>query len=407
MTNNTLPKSKKYKITLDVDISAKLTGFDTAKSPTRAHRKIMNHYASILLLGPPASEALLELVTHMFTEDEAEMAQHLPPLLPRTARRVARLCGRPQSEVVGLLNNLSDVKHVIAAWDTPRKYTILPLIPGTFEMAVMTPDLSTTNHWHKRFAELFDTIWNSGFIKDYAFKTTPFVRYLPVNSVVKTLTSACPSDKLEQVLEPYDKFAIGHCQCRLVAQLAGKGCGKPTDNCVMVGPHADAVTSRGLMRSASRQDVIEAKHHAEENGCVTWMMNGKDFSKGASICSCCGCCCYAMRTITQFSSPGLISRPHYMPARDESACTHCGKCSAVCPMGAWSKIGGAMFFDGARCIGCGLCLLSCKEKALVLKDVPDATPLEKNSDIVLLKNMPGFLANAGKLWLQRTFAISF
>jgi Pyruvate/2-oxoacid:ferredoxin oxidoreductase delta subunit len=407
MTESAKPKVKKFKVRLDVDIAAKLTGFDTAKSATAAHRRIMNHFASVLLMGPPASDSMLELMAHMFTEDEADAAQHLPPLRPRTARRVARLCGRPEPEVASLLNNLADVKHVIAAWDTPRKYTILPIVPGTFEMAIMTPDLSRTNHWHKRFAELFEDIWDSGYMKDYVLKATPPVRYLPVSAAAKTLATAWPADKLEQVLEPYDQFAIGHCQCRVVTHLAGKGCGKPTENCVAIGPASEAVVSRGLMRTASRQDVLDAKRHAEEHGCVTWMMNGNDYSKGSASCSCCGCCCHALRTITQFSAPGMISRPHFMPQRDEHACTHCGLCVAACPMAAWSKVGGAIFFDQARCIGCGICTITCKENALSLHEVPDATPIEKDLDILFKKSMPAYIANAAKLWLKRTIPLSF
>ena len=396
------PGTKKYKVKLDVDINAKLTGFDTAAQATAAHRRIMKNFASVLLMGPPTSEALLEMMAHMFTEDEADAAQHLPPLRPRTARRVARLCGRPEPETAALLDNLADVKRVILAWDSPRKYTILPIVPGTFEMAVMTPDLSRTNHWHKRFAELFETVWDSGYMKDYVFKGTPPVRYLPVGGAAQTLSSAWPADRLEQVLEPYDKFAIGHCQCRVVTHLAGRGCGKPTDNCLAIGPSADTMVSRGLMRSVSRQAALDAKREAEAHGCVTWMMNGKDYSKGSASCSCCGCCCHALRTVTQFSAPGMISRPHFMPRRDEAACTHCGKCVTACPMAAWSKVGGAIFFDEARCIGCGICTLSCKEKALELQEVPDATPLEKDIDTLFRKSLPGYLANAAGLWLRRT-----
>ena len=394
-------KSKKFKVTLEVDVAAKLKGFDTAKSPTRAHRKCMKNYCSVLILGPRQGDDMLELMTHMFTGDEADAAQHLPPLRPRTARQVARRCGRPEQDVARHLDNLADNKQVILAYGEPRKYTILPVVPGTFEMALLTPDLSRTNHWHKKFAELFEKVWDTGFLLDYP-SNPPIVRYLPVHKATSTLHAAWPSDKLEEILEPYDLFAVGHCQCRLAMRLVGKGCDRPLENCVSIGPLSRGVIDRGLMRSASKQEILDIKRNAEEHGCVTWMMNEHGDHRGNISCSCCGCCCHGLRTINQFSAPGLISAPHFVPLRDEQACNHCGKCALICPMGAWNKIGAAMYFEPARCIGCGLCATNCPENAITLEPVPDATQPENSFDSLFKKGLPSFLANTFKLWVRRT-----
>ena len=103
----------------------------------------MKHYASPLMLGPSPSDDLLELVMHMFTEDEADLVQYLPPLRPRSAKKIASLSGRSVSNVTQVLDSLALTKHIILTAGEPRKYTILPIIPGTFEMALLTMDLST------------------------------------------------------------------------------------------------------------------------------------------------------------------------------------------------------------------------------------------------------------------------
>ena len=72
-----------------IAIDADITGFESAKDATDAHRRIMKHYSSPLLVGPPQSDDLLELIVHIYTEDEADLVQHLKPLRPRTAARVA------------------------------------------------------------------------------------------------------------------------------------------------------------------------------------------------------------------------------------------------------------------------------------------------------------------------------
>ncbi len=400
------------RIVLNIDINAAVMGFESAKTPTKAHRKIMKNYSSVLILGPPPGDDLLELTTHMFTDEEAMVAQHLPALWPRTAAQAARRCGMSASRATSILDHLADNKHVIFAFGTPRKYTILPLVPGTFELAVMSPDLTRTNAWHKRFAELFEKIWDSSYMKDYVVDA-PLVRYLPVPGSLSTLQSAWPTDMLEEILEPYDTFGIAHCQCRLVTELAGRGCGKPTENCVGIGTMAQPLIDRGLMRPADKEEVIEAKRNAEKHGCVTWMMNSKDSSQGNISCSCCGCCCHGLRIINDFSAPGLISKPHFMPHRDETMCNDCGKCARICPMNAWQEVAaageksrGAKYqFDSERCIGCGLCVSNCKPGALELMPVPDAGQPEKNYNMLLLKNTPAFLSNAFKIWLRRTVGV--
>ena len=286
-------KPKTKSILIDVDLTAKVTGFDSASSPTRAHRKAMKNFSSVLILGPPPGDDFLELMTHMFTDDEADAVQHLPALRPRTAAQVARRSARSEKDVATVLDHLADNKHVICAYGNPRKYTILPLVPGTFELAVMSPDVSRTNSWHRKFAELFERIWGSAYMKDYVMSAAPLIRYLPVPGSVPSVQSAWPTDILEEILEPYDTFGIAHCQCRLVMDLTGKGCGKPTENCVAIGSRmARPMIERGLMRKADRQEVIEKKREAEQHGCVTWMMNGQDSKQGNISCSCCGCCCH-------------------------------------------------------------------------------------------------------------------
>lgn len=397
-------KRKTKTVTLNVDLNAVLTGFSSARIATAAHHRIMKHYASPLLLGPPPSDDLLELVMHIFTEDEADLVQHLPPLRPRTPEKVARLSGRPVSDVKQVLDNLAFTKLVILAAGNQRKYTILPVVPGTFEMALMTTDVSTRNSWHKTFTELFERLWDKGFLFDYPSKRRPLIRYLPVMGVSKTLHTAWPSDKLDEILEPYDQFAVGNCQCRLAMQLVGKGCDRPLENCTAFGPITKPLIERGMMRKAGRQEIIEIKRNAEEYGCVTWMINEiGNKPRGNGSCSCCGCCCHALRSITQFNTPGIISAPHFMPVRESEKCTLCKKCVHVCPMDAWAVSGEDLQFRKIRCIGCGLCVVACKFDALALETVKDARPPQDSWLGFLVKLAPEYMANTVRVWAKRLF----
>lgn len=305
-----------------------------------------------------------------------------------------------------MLDRLALTKQSILAAGDPRKYTILPIVPGTFEMALMTTDVSTRNTWHKRFAELFERLWDKGeLLIDYVVKNGhPSVRYLPVGGISKTLHAAWPSDKLEEVLEPYDQFAVGNCQCRLAMQLVGNGCERPLENCVAIGPVAGHVVERGLMRKADRQEIIEIKRNAEENGCVTFIGNAIGRNPlGNGSCSCCGCCCHGLRSITQFNAPGMISKPHFLPVWESQKCQFCKKCVNVCPMNAWMVSDGALQFNRIRCIGCGLCVLACQFDALSLQEDAVARPLQDDWLTFLLKMAPVYMTATVRVWAKRLF----
>lgn len=383
-------------------LNSDLTGFDSASRITEDHRKIMRNYASPLLSGPAPTDLLLEMIAHMFTEEEAAIAAHLPPLRPRTAQKVAEKTGRSVNEVKGILDHLSFRKAIILASGTPSKYAIMPIVPGTFEMALMTKDLSTRNEWHKKFAQYFEKLWETGYIADYKRYSKALVRYVPVQSLTGSLQSAWPSDYLDEILSRYDDFAVTHCQCRLAMELSDKGCGKPLEACASFGPLVKPLLERGLARRVDKAEMLAIKKNAEENGCVTWLMNAAGDPKGDCSCSCCGCCCHALRSVTQYNVPGMIATPHFMPEKAEEKCKRCGLCVKACPMNAWTaNPDKTVSFDRKRCIGCGLCVVSCKPGALSLSPIGKVKPPEENYLSLLLKLFPGFAANSVSVFAKR------
>lgn len=55
--------------------------------------------------------------------------------------------------------------------------------------------------------------------------------------------------------------------------------------------------------------------------------------------------------------------------RNESRCTHCGACVALCPTGALHVEGPSRWvaFDSAKCIACELCILACPPRAMEVR----------------------------------------
>ena len=84
--------------------------------------------------------------------------------------------------------------------------------------------------------------------------TTPWVRFLPVGKAIEAHPMALPSDQLEVVLDQFDTFAVGQCQCRIATEAVGRGCGKPKGNCAVMGrgPRS-GIEGGSSARSASRK----------------------------------------------------------------------------------------------------------------------------------------------------------
>ena len=370
-----------------------------------AYLDLAKRLSSPLLMGPPICDELMALVQHTFTEEEAGVARHLSAVSSRSAGNVARAEHRPLEEIEPILNRLALEKRAIASDGPPdaRRYRLLPVMPGIYEMVLIGESPDSLSDWHRRFAELFEALFETGYTLDYRGSSVGLFRFLPVGRAIGAHPMALPSDRLEVILDRFDCFGVGHCQCRTSLEILGQGCGKPLEVCTVMGEWAEKGLEQGWLRRVSRDDVLEIKREAESRGLVTWLMNVESTTSQAS-CSCCGCCCKSMRIVSQFNAPGVIAPPHFMPRFDRSVCTSCGRCATECPMGAITvdTQGKTLEHQAARCIGCGLCTLACdQQKAITMEPVPDYRLPYKSWFSLLLRNTPGMLKTYWKSWRSR------
>ena len=370
-----------------------------------AHREVARLLASPLRSGPPLCDELIALVEHLFTEEEASVARHLKLIRGRTAAQLARAERRPLDEIEPILRRLADEKRILTASgpDDNRQYRLPPIMPGIFEISLIGCTPETMTPWHQRFAELFEALCDTGYIVDYNGPTAPAVRFLPVGRVIEAHPAALPSDKLEIVLDQFKTFGVGQCQCRLSMQAIGRGCGKPLGNCTVMGEWAERAIETGMVREVSKKEVLEIKREAESHGLVNWIMNVES-TKGQCSCSCCGCRCHAMRAVNEFNVPAIIAPPHFLPRLDPTRCTFCGKCAKSCPMGAIRIDLENKTYEHLkeRCIGCGLCSLSCdRQKALSMEPVPDYQMPYRSWFSYLAHATPKMLKSSWRLWRER------
>jgi len=374
-----------------------------------AHLQVAEKLASPLLTGPPLCEELVAFVQHLFTEEEAGVVRHLGQFAGRTAADLAKSEHRPLDQIEPLLQQLAVVKRAIAASgsDGARVYRLMPIMPGIFEMVLIGEAPDALSPWHRRFAELFEALYETGYITDYQQRQTrpsPFVRVLAVGSTIDAHPMALPSDRLEVILDRYTVFGVGQCQCRMAMQVAGHGCGKPVGNCTVMGQFAEAGIRHGWLRPVARKDVLEIKREAEAHGLVTWILNA-EAAKGQASCSCCGCCCHAMRMVSEFNAPGVMAPAHFRPRFDDARCTYCTLCVKQCPMGALAMDPRQRTRRhlAARCVGCGLCVVACGDRrAIAMEPVPDYTLPYQSWFAYQARATTGMVKNAWTVWRHRS-----
>lgn len=372
---------------------------------SKPHRDVAQRFSSPVLMGPPICDELMALVQHLFTEEEAALVRHLRPLIGKSAQQVARAEHRVRDEVEPILEHLAYGKRAIAGSGRTgeHRYQLLPLLPGVFEMVLISQSPETLSEWHRRFAELIEALFETGFNLDYTAAPTSAIRYLPIGKSVEGHPMALPSDRLEVVLDQFDTFGVGKCQCRTSAAVAGHACDRPLENCMTMGHWARRGIRDGWLREISKDEALAIKREAETHGLVTWMMNVQS-SRGQISCSCCGCCCKAMRMVNEFNAPSLMAPPHFLPKLDADRCNFCGKCARQCPMGAISLDLNAKSYRQLveRCIGCGLCAIACdRQHALAMQAVPEYRVPYRSWFSLLMHNTPSLLKGSWRAWRSR------
>jgi len=327
-------------------------------------------------------DSLLKIISFTYTEEEAQIASHLG-FIPRTAKVIARKVMRPLPEVEPVLESLAD-RALILSLTTKNKtvYSLLPLIPGIIETQLIVSK-DKDEEYGRQFARLFEDFYEElgeilGPVLDdreefELARIIPIEQSIQGNSGLNTI--AFPSDIFSEIIDRNNSFALVVCPCRTSAEYLGKGCDKPKDVCSCMGVVADIMIEKGLGRRVSKEEFIDAKGRGAEAGLVNLMDNMRD---PMQVCSCCGCCCYTLKFITQHNFPALIANSHFESVVDTQKCEGCSTCIESCPVNALNLHSKKSAVDYKRCIGCGICVSKCSNNAISLKERSNYEPPPDN-----------------------------
>jgi Na+-translocating ferredoxin:NAD+ oxidoreductase subunit B len=357
-------------------------------------------FSSVRLLGPPMSEQLVALISHLFTPEEAEVAQRLPFYYPPTRQSVARLAGkvgRPSEQVLALLEGMSKKRTI---FKTKRGYALLPLIPGMFERMLMS---GVDSEWHKQYAVMLNELYATGYMRDYNKRKVPGIRNIPVQRTIEGKTKIQSADKVSEMIDYHKDLAVANvCQCRQAARFAGRECrrSKPEDGCLIFGSFAAGLVNSGDGRRVSREEMRDIVQERWEKKLVFLTGNVSVQSPNA-ICTCCDCCCHALESVNNFGGIANLAHPHFLVKVDDALCNDCAKCVKACNTRAHVFKDKKHSFDVAKCIGCGVCLTVCKQDALSLAENPLFSPPSKGFVQMAVKLLPGTVIAGMKAKLSR------
>ena len=328
--------------------------------------------------GAPEAPEIIEILSTLFTPEEARVAS-FTPFLPQTAAAIGEYAGMSEGEASALLESLADKGLVFArekegVWG----YALLPIMPGIFEFPYMKgpkdEDLvRLAGLWEKYLLTHAMEISEAG---------TPFARVIPIQEEVEGESQVLTYDKVYELIDEAKVVGISNCACR----NAFGHCDAPLEACMIFDETAKYLVDRGFGRYITKDEMKQKLREFDEAGLVHNVNNSQD--KLQFVCNCCPCCCGFLRSVAQLNLVGFLATSGFLPALDEEPCSGCAVCEDRCPVDAIEVVDELPVIDLARCIGCGLCVTGCDTDALELvrrEEVPEIPRSMKEMGIESLR----------------------
>jgi Fe-S-cluster-containing hydrogenase component 2 len=167
-------------------------------------------------------------------------------------------------------------------------------------------------------------------------------------------------------------FVLRECICRKQKALEGQPCSHLMEACLGFSndenAYDDFVHAGRIIRRDEALKVLEATSKEGLVYCTYNVKQGQRF-----VCSCCACCCELLRGLKEQKSPYILAGSNFQAAIDIDNCSVCGVCAEErCVMDAISEEDGAYRVMAERCIGCGVCTITCPTGSITLSRRPES-----------------------------------
>lgn len=323
----------------------------------------------MLLVDP-----FLDILREFYTLEEATLGAAFP-LGAHKAPALAKLLNRDEKELTELLETMADKGLIFVAKteDGDCEYSLTQFVPGVVEFQLMrgtdTPkDRKTARMLHDYFeGEL-------GKLMGEVMKDPETAKQMMPNPAVRTVTvekelpagkEIYPFEKVTELVNREDSFAVAHCYCRHHAYLIDQPCkveGAPDYSCLWFGKVADYIVDRKFGKRISKEECLDIVKATEEAGLIHNAGNALD--QTVAMCNCCGCCCGFIKMLKKYPHSTIIADSNFQVTIDTESCTGCGDCVDRCQVGALDLSDGVVQAKKDRCVGCGNCVTACPTESL-------------------------------------------
>ncbi len=322
------------------------------------------------------SKAFVKFLKLLYTPEEAELVQHLQmdPGSMLSADDLARIAGKSAAEITDVLEPLARKGKVIGFGGNYG----LPIIPLLVNHHQFTPEIGPDD---VEAGQLYQQFFiEEGFYKYYesSEKGTQIVRVIPVERTVRAGQKILETEEAHNIIDAVSNLSLVPCPCRTRTEKLGiRECKNdtPVGFCIMMETLALYFQSIGAGRKVTAEEAKKYFDEMQDLGLVGTTENFEEAGHGV-ICLCCKCCCSQLRGRTRWDNPQAVAPSNFIAESTED-CIMCGHCVDRCFFGAIAldEDQERSVVDAGKCMGCGVCTITCDQEALRLKRVERESPL--------------------------------
>jgi Pyruvate/2-oxoacid:ferredoxin oxidoreductase delta subunit len=347
-----------------------------------AYLKIAENVDAGPLTAPKAdggfSKAFIKFLKLLYTPEEAELVQHLKmgARSMLSADHLARVTGKSAAEVTDVLEPLARQGSIIGFGGNYG----LPLMPLLLNHHQFTKELGPDDI---EAAQLYQQFFiKEGFYKYYesSEKGTQIFRVIPVQRAVEPGQRILETEEAHKIIDAVGNLSLVPCPCRTRTEKLGvRECknNTPVGFCIMTETSALYFQSIGVGRKVTAEEAKRYFDEMQDLGLVGTTENFEEAGHGVIClcCLCCQCCCSQLRGRTRWDNPRAVAPSNFIAESSED-CIMCGHCVDRCFFGAIAldEDQEKSVVDAEKCMGCGVCTITCAQEALWLKRVEREKP---------------------------------
>ncbi len=320
------------------------------------------------------TDTYLKYLSLLYGPEEAEIVQHLE-IMPNAIRisKLAKQLGKEKKELKEILDKLANKGFIMKMGTSYALPNPLMIYDAPFILKTNYEDDKEKTAELARLSRKF-------FEKEQYYRSwetsihgTPRSRILTVSEKIESEKDIVPIEEVYNIIDQNSSFALIPCPCRIRSEAEGiRKCKDkyPIHNCLLLGAMAEGVLQMGdpVVRRIDKEEAKKITAEAAKLGLVHTTDN---YAKNSNIlCACCECCCGLLAGLTRtgLENPRAIAKANYIANVDSEICTACQTCLDRCKFGA-IEVNEYAIINENKCMGCGLCAVTCPNDAISLKRV--------------------------------------